>query len=206
MAFTRNALRNIAGTLARWKARLRNPSASFGRDCRISWSARIKGGGVVTFGHRCVVCEGVILIPNGGRITVGNECSLGAYMVLNGAAGLSIGNHVRIGCHSVIYTSSHVYDDPDVPILQQGTTREPVTIHDNVWIGAAAVILGGVTIGTGAVAAAGAVVTRDVDPFTLVAGVPARPIRRRVAPDSPPAATVAAPGRAAAASVRAAAR
>lgn len=179
MSSTRHALRSIVSTVARWKACVRNPAARFGRGCRVSWSARIKGGGPVTFGHGCVLTEGAILIPNGGFITMGCGCSIGPYVVLNGAAGLSIGNHVGIGCHSVVYTSSHVYDAPDVPILRQGTTREPVTIHDDVWIGAATVILGGVTIGRGAVVAAGAVVTRDVEPFTVVAGVPARPIRQR---------------------------
>jgi acetyltransferase-like isoleucine patch superfamily enzyme len=177
--FIRSALRSIASTAAQSKTRLRNPAVRFGRRCQVSWSVRVKGGGPVTFGDRCILTEGLILIPNGGFITMGHECSIGPYVIMNGAAGLTIGNQVGIGAHSVVYTSSHIYAARHVPILRQGTSRDPVTIEDDVWIGAASVILGGVTIGTGAVVAAGAVVTRDVAPYTVVAGVPARVIRRR---------------------------
>jgi len=72
----------------------------------------------------------------------------------------------------------HVFDDPTRPILEQGLRAFGITIEDDAWIGAGAIILDGVRIGRGAVVGAGAVVTRDVAPHTVVAGVPARLVRR----------------------------
>ena len=73
-----------------------------------------------------------------------------------------------------ILAVNHVYDDPSRPIIEQGITAEGITVEDDVWIGAGAIITDGVRIGRGAVIAAGAVVTADVPPHTVVGGVPAR--------------------------------
>ena len=76
-------------------------------------------------------------------------------------------------------SEEHIYIDRNLPIKDQGKTYAPVTIKDNVWIGAKATILSGVTIGTGAIVGAGAVVTKDVPENSIVAGVPARIIKNR---------------------------
>ncbi|MBC8076121.1 MAG: hypothetical protein H7Y32_08620 [Chloroflexales bacterium] len=76
-----------------------------------------------------------------------------------------------------IHDENHIPGRGPEPIAQRGFRCAPVVIGRNVWVGAKATILQGVTIGDGAVVAAGAVVTRDVAAYTLVAGVPARPIR-----------------------------
>jgi len=65
-------------------------------------------------------------------------------------------------------------------INQQGHTLKPIVIHDDVWIGGGAIILAGITIGQGAVVAAGAVVTKNVEPYTIVGGVPAKRIKERI--------------------------
>ncbi|MGB7117605.1 MAG: acyltransferase, partial [Anaerolineales bacterium] len=69
---------------------------------------------------------------------------------------------------------NHVFDDPKRPFFKQGITAAGIVIEDDVWLGANAVVTDGVRIGEGAVVAAGAVVTKDVPPHTVVAGVPAR--------------------------------
>jgi acetyltransferase-like isoleucine patch superfamily enzyme len=70
-----------------------------------------------------------------------------------------------------------VFDDPNRPFVDQGITAQGIVVEDDVWLGAGAVLTDGVRVGKGAVVAAGAVVTRDVPPHTVVGGVPARPIK-----------------------------
>ncbi|HOO26508.1 MAG TPA: DapH/DapD/GlmU-related protein [Clostridiales bacterium] len=74
---------------------------------------------------------------------------------------------------------AHSYTDPDTPIVDQPTDQRKITIEDNVWIGANAVITPGITIGTGSIIGAGAVVTKDVEPYSVMGGVPAKLIRKR---------------------------
>ena len=77
-------------------------------------------------------------------------------------------------------TSEHDYIRTDVSIQEQGVFAKPVVICGDVWIGANVTILAGVNIGEGAVIAAGAVVNKDVPPYTVAAGVPARPVKLRI--------------------------
>lgn len=109
--------------------------------------------------------EGVAV---GENSIIGNDC------FLDGRSGIRIGDNVNIGGHVQIYTLEH---DPDSPHF--ATKGGPVTIGDRCYIATRATVLPSVTIGEGAVVAAGAVVTRDVPPFTVVGGVPARVIRER---------------------------
>ena len=108
------------------------------------------------------------------RIRIGAHCSIPHYAFFVAGASISIGNHVVFGHAVELYTSDH---DPDDPAFSRRDA--PIEIHDRAWIGSRAVILKGVTIGEGAVVAAGSVVTRDVQPFTIVGGNPARLIRER---------------------------
>ena len=110
-------------------------------------------------------------------IRIGRESLIGEFCVIRGTGGVSIGNRVYLSPMVHIYSNSHVFDDPDVCFIDQGITTSGVTIEDECWIGAMAIILDGVTVGHNSVVAAGAVVTKDVPPYSLVAGVPARVIR-----------------------------
>jgi acetyltransferase-like isoleucine patch superfamily enzyme len=114
--------------------------------------------------------------PPDGFIQLGEGCGVGQGAILYGNGGLTIGNKVLIGGQCFIVASSHRTDDPDLPIRDQGYTAEGILIESDVWIGAGAKILDGVTIGRGAVVGANAVVTRSVAPGARVGGVPARPL------------------------------
>lgn len=110
----------------------------------------------------------------------GESVSIGAHTIINQdcllytKGGLHIGENVSVSAEACFMTGSHLMDDPDFIDIYR-----PIVVDDYAWIGCRATILGGVTIGRGAVVMAGAVVSRDVDPFTVVGGVPARPVAKR---------------------------
>ena len=138
-------------------------------------------GGKISIGARTFIDRGVIIRALGGRVEIGDDCSVNAYSVLYGGGGLKIGKDVRIATHTVIVPSNHEFSDPQKPIKDQGLRLEGIVIEDDVWIGAGVRILDGVVIRAGSVVGAGAVVTKSTQPFTVVAGVPAKIIRSRQA-------------------------
>ena len=95
------------------------------------------------------------------------------------ARGNQIGDGVLIGPCVLIWSQNHCYEERDLPIREQGYKRSQVTVEDDVWIGARAIILPGVRLSRGTVVAAGAVVTRLTDCYSIVAGVPAKPMGLR---------------------------
>lgn len=162
------------------KSKLYNPAFSAGRNCRINFNIRICGGGKIDIGNNVALRDYAILSPGHGYIKIGNNCAVGAFNYFDGNAGLTIGNDVHIGQHVCIYTADHIFSDNSIPIHKQGLDFKPVVIEDDVWIGAHAVVLAGVTVSRGSVIAAGAIVTRDIPENSIVAGVPAKVIKNRV--------------------------
>lgn len=111
-------------------------------------------------------------------VRLGNRSGLGVRSEVSGQ--VAVGDDVMIGPEVVIMTSNHRFDRTDIPMMDQGATEEkPVVIGNDVWIGRRAIILGGVHVGDGSIIGAGAVVTKDVPPYSVVAGVPARVIKKR---------------------------
>jgi maltose O-acetyltransferase len=108
-------------------------------------------------------------------VAIGRNSRINRNCTLDARNGLTIGDNVSISPEVMILGESHDYNDPGFRDLQPG----PVTIEDYVWIGSRAIILPGVTVGRGAVVAAGSVVTKDVPPLTVVAGTPAKPVAVR---------------------------
>ena len=115
---------------------------------------------------------------SGARVCLGDRSGLGLNARLVGE--VSLGQNVMMGPDVLIMAVSHAIDRVDVPMIDQGVAApRPVTVEDDVWIGARAVILPGVRVGRGAVIGAGAVVTKSVPQWAVVAGVPARLVRFR---------------------------
>lgn len=112
----------------------------------------------------------------GGRLVIGGNSHVGDHSTLDVYDDILIGDDVALGGYNIVYTHDH-QPQADGPAWTGPITSGKVVIEDGAWIGAGAIILPGVTIGRRAVVAAGAVVSRDVAPGTVVAGVPARPLR-----------------------------
>jgi len=117
------------------------------------------------------------------NITVGENVGLnyGVWMAsnYNKNARIVLGNNVLIGPYTILHSGNHNYEDPKIPIYKQGHSFSDIIVEDDVWIAARCTILSGVKIGKGAVVAAGSVVTKDVMPFSIVGGVPAKVIGER---------------------------
>lgn len=114
----------------------------------------------------------------GDGLSIGNGSGIGAFS--NVPSDVTIGENVMIGQELLIYTSNHRTDRTDIPMREQGWTEQrPVVIGDDVWIGSRVTILPGVHIGNGAVIGAGAVVTKNVPPYEVWGGNPARFLKHR---------------------------
>jgi acetyltransferase-like isoleucine patch superfamily enzyme len=140
---------------------------------------RTNEGGLVTLGAGTSIGRGALLETWGGSITTGRSVWIGPNCVVYGHGGLTIGADTMIAAGAVIIPANHGFADRSTPISKQEVTALGIAIGSDVWIGAHATILDGVTVGDGAVVAAAAVVSRSVEPFTVVAGVPARVISTR---------------------------
>jgi maltose O-acetyltransferase len=123
---------------------------------------------------RAKIGVGCLILGGPGRITIGAGSVINPGVVLDGRFPLSIGSNVSISIQALILTLEH-----DLAVTDFGGIGGPVTIGDRVFIGARAIVLPGISIGEGAAVAAGAIVTKDVEPYTIVAGVPAKPIGSR---------------------------
>ena len=162
----------------RWYLRLLTPLYQHrGRGSKIYWSARMDTPPYRRFwlGKQSVI-ESFCCINNAvGDVTIGDHTRIGIHSTIIGP--VCIGSHVHLAQGITVTALNHRYDDKKRRIDEQGVSTQPVVISDDVWIGANAVILPGVTIGRHAVVAAGAVVTKDVPDYCIVGGVPAKIIK-----------------------------
>ena len=162
----------------RWYVRLLAPLYQHrGRGSKIYHSVRMDTPPYRRFwlGRRSVV-ESYCCINNAvGDVTIGDYTRIGIHCTVIGP--VCIGSHVNLAQGITVTALNHNFGDAARRIDEQGVSTKPVVIGDDVWIGANAVILPGVTIGRHCVIAAGAVVTKDVPDYTLAGGVPAKTIK-----------------------------
>jgi acetyltransferase-like isoleucine patch superfamily enzyme len=138
------------------------------------------------FGDKVTIGSYAIIRPTnlyggdaGVGLKIGNNSSIGPYSYIGCSGLIEIGDNVMMSPRVSIYSENHNFDQVDHPMIEQGVTRSFVKIEDDCWIAANSVILAGVTIGKGSVVAAGSVVTKDVAPYSIVAGNPAKFIKSR---------------------------
>lgn len=129
------------------------------------------------------LAEGVLVYRNVlmlGNIQIGRNSSISNNSCLNGVtAGIKIGEDVMIAPGCCLVAFNHGTDPEKGPMIRQPLIEAPIVVEDNVWIGASVTITAGVTVGTGSIIAANSVVTKNVAPYTVVGGVPARLIKER---------------------------
>lgn len=139
-----------------------------------SYAGHIRIGAKARFGRFTRVDAGY-----GGHIRIGSDVLIDDNCFITAQKLIEIGNHVQISAYSFITDFNHNFSRRNVPINKQGCSSFSVVIEDDVWIGAHSSILPGVRIGKGAVIGAGSVVTKSVKPYTVVAGNPAKEIKKR---------------------------
>jgi len=168
-------LRNVGPAI---NARVRLRSASVGRRVTLRGSPAVENAGRMTFGDRVRLVSTVarlelVTLP-GGHLEIGDNVFVNYGTSLVASSHVKIGDDCLIGAHvTVMDTDYHRVEDK-----AWDTTGVPIVIEDRVWLGNRAMVLKGVRIGHDSVVGAGSVVTKDVPPRTLVAGVPAKVVRR----------------------------
>jgi acetyltransferase-like isoleucine patch superfamily enzyme len=166
-----------------WRAR--RSGVRTGAGLRLGASVSIARGvangsrGTVVLGDSCELCQGVVLQAWGGSITLGRNVFVGEYTVIYGHGGVTVGDDTLIAMHCRIVSSNHTIPGRGEKIRDRADVLLPTVIGRDVWLGAGVTVLGGVTIGDGCVVAAGSVVTRDLPPYAVAVGVPARVVRVR---------------------------
>lgn len=133
----------------------------------------------IVIGDHTLISSFVILRTYGGTIRIGDSCFVNSFSALYGHGDLVIGNNCLIGPQVTVIPVNYGFKNRDIPFRQQMPTMKGITIGDDVWIGAGVTIVDGCTIGDGCIVGAGAVVTKSVEPYTIVAGVPAKKIGMR---------------------------
>ncbi|NJM69533.1 MAG: acyltransferase [Scytonema sp. RU_4_4] len=146
--------------------------------------ARIDGQGHQN--NRIYLNDGVVIERNvsigcleDSYIEIGQETFIGPGVCIAGPGDIKIGKRCLIAANSGIYANNHNFADPMEPIKYQGITCKGIVIEDDCWLGHGVVVLDGVTIGQGSVIGAGAVVTKDIPPFSVAIGVPAKVVKSR---------------------------
>ncbi len=138
----------------------------------------------ISIGDDCLFHDDVWLVAQTtpecrGQIEIADNVVFSKGVIVQSAFGIRIGKGATLGPYAMVMDNNHRFDDPHSSVMSQGLAGKSVEIGDNAWLGGHAIVLPGVKIGCGAIVGAGSVVTKSVDPFQIVAGNPARPIRDR---------------------------
>jgi acetyltransferase-like isoleucine patch superfamily enzyme len=118
--------------------------------------------------------RGSYIVAGDSEVVIGPSTYVGHRSLMYGHAGIRIGRDVLLANDVQLICGNHTFSRRDVPIRAQPPAGAPIVVEDDVWLGASAIVLGGVTVGRGCVVGAGAVVTRSLPPYSIARGVPAK--------------------------------
>lgn len=138
----------------------------------------------ISIGNEAAIEKEVTLwiSPDSGanpKLTIGKRAFIGQNAYIGAYQPIAIGDNSLIGAYSYIISANHVYENRSLPIRDQGFSGAPILIEEDVWIGTHVVVLPGVTIGKGAIIAAGSVVNKNVPPYEIWGGTPAKYLKTR---------------------------
>ncbi len=154
-----------------------------GKSVKLHQGVRIScrgQNGKVFLGEKVCLDRGVdVKVHHEGQIVIGDRTYVGPYTCISGFGKIEIGNDCLIASHSAIYAHNHNFSDPNKKIAEQGFSVKGIAIEDDCWLGNGVKVMDGVTIGKGSVIGAGAVVTKDIAPYSVAVGVPAKVISKR---------------------------
>lgn len=158
-----------------------NPNIKIGINLRMSNTSKIKivDGGSIEIGNNVEIMDGVLILTYGGNIKIGDNCSINPYTIIYGHGNTIIGNDVLIAGQCMIIPNNHKFERKDIPIREQGNSRLPIEIEEDVWIGHGCTILEGIKIEKGAIIAAGSVVNKNVPKYSIYGGIPAKLLKKR---------------------------
>lgn len=165
-----------------WKIFLKSSGGHLGRYLIIYEQVRINSGNPksIFIGDNVQMLRGVTVSTyKSGKISIGNNVHIGEYSIVTSNKEIIVKDNVTIGPQTVIVDLDHVHEKIEVPINKQGFRCEKIMVEEDVWIGANCSILKGVTIGKGSVIGAGSVVNKDIPPYSVACGVPAKVIKKR---------------------------
>lgn len=163
----------------------RHPNTHIGKGCLIHPDAKIcPRDGEIWIGDNTIIAMGTCIQ---GCVRIGSNCSVQMRGNIvgygngtdNPAGQITIGDDTRIAANCIMIATNHNFADPDAPIRTQGCTAAPITVGRDVWLGGYVKITAGTTVGDGSVVGMGSVITKDIPPYSIAVGVPAKVIRSR---------------------------
>lgn len=166
--------------------KFRLTGVSIGKKCILSHNIEFLNGNYAKIGNDCIIdayvqfkCPTAVNSIRQHNIHIADNVFIGRGCVLDSNHSITIGKNTFVAPFCFITDTNHIFAEPDQSIRLQGCEYKPVTIGEDVWIGAHVVVVAGVTIGNGCIVAANSTVTRDIAPGTIVGGSPARFIKYR---------------------------
>ncbi len=152
-----------------------------GRNLRVDSGVTILGFENISLGDNISIMKNsYIYAHDGGELTIGDNFTLNSNSQLGASFGkIIIGNDCAIAPNCLLRASNHRFDNPDIPFRKQGHTYGEIILEDDIWIASNSVITADTKIGRGSIIGAGSIVTKNIEPFSIVGGVPAKLIRKR---------------------------
>lgn len=168
-------------------ARYRLSGVQIGSNCSFEAGVKFQYGWRTSFGERCIIdahaqfkCPTAVKPMHGYNINIDKNVFIGRGTIIDANLSVKVGQNTFIAPYCFISDTSHNFSDTIKPIRLQGCNYKPVEIGEDVWLGAHVMVLAGVKIGKGCVVGANSVVTRDLPPYVVAVGAPARIIRSRL--------------------------